>query len=437
MLRRLLKLFHWILFQSEHSKGHFGKEFRRGWTIVLLVSAINFAIESRHWYERFEWADLDRLQSSIPNPLRWSDTFASRNQITLIFVTESDYSEMFARKSPLDSQKVLKLIRSICKFGPKILGVDLLAADWTNADHKEAVGISATCPVAWIQDVDENGADESGSGRDAEAPVRLSKVAGESMGGGLCTAVPVMRPDADCVIRNYQTHIPVVDPGSFQLGSPFATFMWTLASNDPNHIRCGFDQHPPPDWNQEKKIRFSGNRRFVRLPLRMLMSAGENETLRKSITSLLMGKVVILGGAYREARDEHRTPIGPLYGSEILANAVATESFPIEEATPWKTSLVDLLVATALLAFVISRRFRWLWALLISTALSAIAALMLCWFMYRYFGYFLGVFGSLAGVVLGVIVELSWDHMAEGWKRWWPQFKTQWMRTFAGKGSTF
>src|SRR4029079_18831636 len=39
----------------------------------------------------------------------------------------------------------------------------------------------------------------------------------------------------------------------------------------------------------------------------------------------LVGKVVLFGGAYRAARDQHTTSIGPLSGVQILAQAIESD----------------------------------------------------------------------------------------------------------------
>jgi hypothetical protein len=55
--------------------------------------------------------------------------------------------------------------------------------------------------------------------------------------------------------------------------------------------------------------------------------------------------------------------------------------------------------------------------------LTIAAAFVLSWQLFNYGGYFLGIFAALGGVVLGALVEASWDSLSEQWHDWSGEFR--------------
>jgi hypothetical protein len=45
------------------------------------------------------------------------------------------------------------------------------------------------------------------------------------------------------------------------------------------------------------------------------------------------------------------------------------------------------------------------------------------WLLFNYVGYFLGVFGAMAGVIVGTVVEIVWDPLTQQWREWKVEFK--------------
>ena len=398
-------LLRWVFFSDDRS--NFVRLFRIGLLPVVLTAVINAGCQHFGYYERAEWADLDRLQRTAAP--------VAANRVVLVLVSDRDYAEIFNQISPLDPQKVAQIVQAICRFGPRVVGVDLLTADWTLEDRERTKSFGS-CPVRWIADVADVGRDADGP--TGLTPVVLGKVLGESTAtSAACWGLSALQPDADGVVRRYTTHQPAVIADSSN-PRPVRNIALALAKGPWSASECPSDS-PPEGWERRKKIPFSHGDAFRRTHAKLVLDSMDRqqqslfETLKQGIFT--DAPTVILGGAYRQARDRHRTPIGMLHGSEILANVVYTERVgrEIVDVSPWISLLVDLTIGALLLAGVTWLRLRWPWALVLSASVAIGAAFLISWGLYGYYGYFLGVFGAMCGVVLGVAVEASWDTFKE------------------------
>jgi len=377
-----------------------------GLPAFLLAVGLNAGCQRLGFYDRAEWADLDRLQRSAPA--------ARSSRIVVVLISDDDYAGLFKRTSPLDPAKVTALVNAVCRFDPLAIGVDLVTSDWSARDADVAKAL-APCPIVWIADVEGLTATPMTVG--TMPPVALGNVLGRAPGSDVCWALSVLQPDADGVIRRYATRYPAVPPGS-DVAQPHRTFIWTLATSQATSPPCR-SEPSLDDRDREKKIPFRANGSFPRVSARMILESADPSQVQL-FTALRVGvfgekPIVIIGGAYRQARDRHRTPMGLLYGAEILANAVFTEreNAEIVDAAGVSSILIDLAVGTPLLALVTWLRLKWPWAVLTSTMLAVVAAFAISWSLYRYLGYFLGVFGAMAGIVLGIMVEACWDSLKE------------------------
>ena len=106
---------------------------------------------------------------------------------------------------------------------------------------------------------------------------------------------------------------------------------------------------------------------------------------------------------------------------------------PNLEVGAGKYFAVDLAVGTSLFFFIVWLRLRWFWEIVAAAFGTAVAAFAVAWMLFNYGGYFLGVFASLAGVVLGVVVDLSWKPTWIRFKAWLSEFGTKWREMRAAK----
>jgi CHASE2 domain-containing sensor protein len=406
-------LLRWIFFRANDGST-FRELFMVGLPAFLLAVGLNAGCQRLGFYDRAEWADLDRLQRAAPA--------ARSNRIVVVLISDEDYADAFRSTSPLEPAKVTALVNAVCRFDPLAVGVDLVTSDWSAQDAERAKALGR-CPIVWIADVEGLAGTPTAGG--TMPPVSLGKVLGRTPDSDACWALSVLQPDADGVIRRYATRYPAVLPGS-DVARPHRTFIWTLARSQATSPPC-LSEPALDDRDREKKIPFRANESFPRVSARMVLESAD-PSQAQLFTALRVGvfgdkPIVIIGGAYRQARDRHRTPIGLLYGSEILANGVFAEreNAEIVDATPVSSILVDLAVGTPLLALVTWLRLKWPWAVVASTALAVVAAFAISWSLYRYLGYFLGVFGAMAGMVLGIVVEACWDPL----KAWAAELKAR------------
>lgn len=434
----VLALLRWIVFaDAPRRRRNVKRALLRELMKLLTVAATSAACQYFGVFERFERVDFDRHERT--------STSRPSDGIALVLLSDDDYKEIFHRRSPLEAAEVGRLVTAICRFNPRVIGVDLLTADWTEAETTRLLSdLPSGCPVVWIPDVRGTAAERTSSERTASAgrPLQLDRVLGRpASAAGVCAAVAAFEPDTDGVIRRYSTHYPTVDSdaGGSRRTSP--TLVWALARSDAGSPPClGNDRlgsAGATDGAHAKRIRFSASERFVRLHARHVLDAVHEPTRFRELEPVFRtNRTVIVGGAYRQARDAYRTPIGVLHGAEIVASAVFTERSPRNEIVdvPWYASFaLDVAVGVFLLALMSWWRLRWPWAIAVSSLLVIAASLVISWSVFNYLGYFVGVSASLAGVVLGVIVDVSWDPLADEWRRWRAQLRSRVATLYRGE----
>jgi CHASE2 domain-containing sensor protein len=430
MRRDMLSLLKWILVRDRKESPGFWSRFRPGLAVVVVVAGLNGACEQRGLYEKFEWADLDHL-------FRASTSQAAVPDISIVLISDDDYRDMFHARSPLEPAPLIDLVHAVCEFQPQVIGVDIVTVDWKEGlgayeRRRSGTSLAKECNVVWVRDAVEEVTTEPQASLPSDTPYfRLGGVTGyDGPTEGLCAPIPVFDPDEDGVVRRYSTHALAQPSGGVEPRlAPYATLAWALAGGGARQGRCGFADGADKDLaTRTKKIRFTGNYDFPRLSASLVLQTvkAPEDRFKQEIRSRLKDKIVILGGSYRYARDRHVTPIGPIFGAELLANAVESEiSGHIDDVSPYWSLSVDLIVGTLLLALVTSLRLRLPWALLASSLVSVLGAFLICWVLFNYYGYFLGVFGAMAGVVLGVIAEVVWEPLWHDWTEWRQKFRKQ------------
>ncbi len=387
----------------------FRKRFPIGLLIVILATAVNGGCHRLGFLERFEWADSDKL-------LRHSTADVKKQRMALVLISDQDYDRLFHKRSPLAATPLLNLVKSVCDFGPKIVGVDIFTGDWTaqEALEWEAKVTPLRCKIVWIRDA-ESLAVES------ETHYRLGKVLGAAGPiHGSCTALPVFQPDSDGVTRRFEMQV-MASASESSTPAPYATLVAALTSPD----TCGFKLQGKHGRIEPEKIRFTGNSGLVRLPASEILESSKDSggAFKEEMRVRLQGATVIIGGAYRQARDTYTTPVGLLFGAEILADAIQTVDNPIREFPLPLVLLVEFVVEVGLLALVMALALRAPFALMTSGVLALLAAFLISWWLFHYSGYFLGVAGAMMGVVLGSLGELLYEPVVHDLHEWREQMR--------------
>jgi CHASE2 domain-containing sensor protein len=303
----------------------FGKVLRHQLPVLVAFSLLTLALEHMGWLNAFESFALDSLvlfRGQKPP-----------SNVMIVTIDDQDYRELFGGRSPLDADKLRQVLAAIAAGQPKAIGVDLENSDPRFADDSWPRAV-------WARD---GYVLEHDGGHGAQQIVRLPILGGRftehAEGGEIATDPPsglVLYPrDHDGVVRRYQRyfHSPRADPPS-DLTGEVDSLPWAIAKQYARAMRAA-SEDPCPECERieslEKQagadalvLNFAGEQyRFNRLNVRNLLTAASKDYWAEN--SPLRDTIVILGGTYRAARDEYITPVGPRYGVELVAQAVASE----------------------------------------------------------------------------------------------------------------
>lgn len=270
----------------------YGRYFLTGLAFMYGFKTLDSLLEKTAIVQRMERANLDALFSG-------KKTEVSKD-IFIVTVTEEDYSQLFGGVSPLQPSKLNEVISAILESGPKVLGVDFDTSAWKDVGVRPPAGTT----IVWAKET-----------------------VGNLSSKDVCYGVPVYVPNEDGFIRDYSAYVE----GN---GQAFPT----LAVNLAEVYLKGTCLNPLP-LNQWKKteplplINYAGDATaFNRLSASALLQLKGSEDDPGAATrwalwkneNPLKGKLVLLGGAYRAARDAYPTPVGYLDGVVILAHTAQT-----------------------------------------------------------------------------------------------------------------
>ena len=262
--------------------------------------------------------------------------------VVIVQITEDDYKDHFAQTSPLNPAKVAEIIDAIADGKPRLIGVDL---DTSHQDY--ATLESGQWPsIVWGQGLvrEQGGANPLGSetssragpcdfelnaatppeqlypgrvkGMDAVAFQQKSLATGPSARVDIA-GLFVMAPDSDGLIRRYQR-------------------CWeTRAGRLPSFV-CAVSK-PRRDTDADCAPRKRPRAQPIKYGQfhRWCFSAGHLlEQSQLDRERWLKDKIVLLGGSFLAARDEHPTPLGQKLGVDILAAAIETELSRKDNGSP-------------------------------------------------------------------------------------------------------
>ncbi len=377
------------------------KELTPGFVVIALVVAINAYLSLHGMYEQFEWTDGDKLLQNARNvkPVL---------PVSIVSIDEEAYRDLFHSQSPLAAAPLVDIVQSICAFHPRRVGVDIFTGEWQPDEQIKAMKrirtLSAGCNIVWIRD-----ATYVSRGIEGTPFFRLGAVLGTGEPArGVCSALPVFVPDRDGVVRHIQKD-PLTETAHGV--SPYETFNKALATGE-----CGFVVNQS-DNREPVKIRFTGNNQLRIVNAKLVLEEAKESRSEFGRALGLTDSVVILGGFYRAARDQYATPIGELTGTQIIANAVS--GTPISGVWWPILSFLELVTDLVLYWLLWWTRLRSFWSTIVSILVGVLLAFYISWRAFSYGGFFIGVFGSLAGIALGTVADLIFDSL----KEWWANFE--------------
>lgn len=351
---------------SDH-RAPLGRHLWRGFCVVLAATLLTYLLHDA--LHGMETANLDR----------WLRVRAGKpsSTIALVAITDQNYAEMFKATSPLNQAAVESILAAAAAAGPKLIVVDLDTSHWTQPKT------SYPAPVLWAQDVWE-------VERGAQRCLAVGKALGGDA-GAVQHGLPAFRPAQDGIVRDFLREVK--DECGFRAPS-LVTRAVELAAWSP-------DAHEAAN---EERINFLGQRySFPTLSAHAVLRLAESKDWLAA--NELKGKLVILGGTFRAARDKYRTPVGYLDGMEVLAHAIESARRPIAELGKFTFALIDLLIGMALV-YLTWRVSHWVSLPVMFLGIPAVAVLA-SFAVFHTSGYF----ASFVPVVAGVFVHELLEHV--------------------------
>jgi CHASE2 domain-containing sensor protein len=130
----------------------------------------------------------------------------------------------------------------------------------------------------------------------------------------------------------------------------------------------------------------------------------------RALASRISNRIVLIGAAYRAARDYYWTPGGYMFGVKVVAHAVETEiSGGRRELSVWESALVTFVTGTCFL--LAAYMLRQPYDLILSGLAPVLFAFVGGWIFYNEFGFFIGLASTMLGVPIGVSVQHYVEHL--------------------------
>jgi CHASE2 domain-containing sensor protein len=343
---------------------------------VFLISLVMSFVSHVGWLDGFETASLDALLIAR--------TARPSNDVLIVTIDDDDYESLFEGRSPLDTTTLARIIGALHAGRPAAIGVDI---------ETDPIAVSAAylpkgaAPVVW-----------------AVTPPTLAGVREAGVAVGL-VEFPV---DSDGVIRRYRRQHPDPQDPHRTVGS----FPWALVqticqtSRRQTLPRC--QEIPRKGLDDELVLNFSGDRySFPHIAARDALAAARGSAW-SSENGPLFGKIVVLGGTFRAARDQHTTPVGPMQGVLLISQAIESElkGGGIRTSTTLAMLLVEIvggMIVAASFWFLPLRVALWA-SLLGLPVLAAGSSLMVFYSLARW--------ASFTPVMLGALIHALYDTVA-------------------------
>ena|ERR1017187_170233 len=352
----------------------FWRYFGVGLCWMALTSGIHELSERTWLIQRLETANLDALFSGK----QWKVS----PDVVVVSITDDDYQTVFGGVSPLNAGKLMEVIDAILAGDPKALGVDFDTAAWAGPPAQYAGK-----PIVWAREA----LGETGS-------LTMAKVLGGTE--EVCYGVPAYFPDQDGIVREYKEFIQGADRRYY----PSLEFnLVEVSQRGPQACRGALPNLDRSQSAEAAKVNFRGPKyAFDHLSIGALKTL---ENLPPSAAHPLRGKIVLLGGDYRAARDAYATPFSYLDGVDIIANTVDMNlpgNKELRDAPAW-VELAGYVQGVLLLAgfYFVSRT----WRLLVGLLVVPVYALLVNWLAFQWAGTFVSFVPCFVGIVIHEIVK--------------------------------
>jgi CHASE2 domain-containing sensor protein len=291
--------------------------------------------------------------------------------VRLVTINDQDYANLFHARSPLDANVLAKILAAVARASPRVIVVDVDTAD-------DSFKTLAAPPVPIVWDV-------SGD-QLADGKFKLDlPIGGSPLPSGSVLALAIAPLDDRGIVRGYQETYPLESGGS--VSSPGFAAAQLFKGQPSPPVNAAADTH---------LIDF--HYRFAPVRASDLLQDADSNTWDQLAS--FKDQAVVIGGTYRVARDRYATPKGLLNGSEIVAQAAASEIAAtfIPTVNRWLTGALMLLGGLMTLAI-----YNWLpfkKAFLSSLLLVPILSIGSNWLLFHRFA----AWGAMVPLVFAVIV---------------------------------
>lgn len=299
---------------------------------VLVATALGTVLEKNGWLRFAETAVLDRFLATKSSSVA--------PHVAIVAITEQDHQQLFGGKSILDPATVQDIVKAVARAEPGVIGVDLGTADESYLklppfDVKPAIVWARTATLipeerSLVEMLNPFG---EHSDRFVPGPLFGRQESDEKVLSGLALA-PV---DSDRSIRHYIREFDVLKADTTGTEDVrMDSFHWAVTRE---YCRLTGDQEcqevlQKTDHHHDLilNVTIDPYKILKPIPARRLLGDSidsvwrdDDGTLRPPLKELLRGKIVLLGGMYQAACDEHNTAVGIQYGVELIAEAIESE----------------------------------------------------------------------------------------------------------------
>ena len=358
--------------------------------VILAITAGAFTLSTAGMLDRFETAGLDTF-NILKSP-------ADPQHVVIVGIDDTDYETIFQSTSPLASAEVEKILKAIAAAQPRVIGVDL---DTGSRGFKDLRTPPNTPPIVWGRDAVWDDQKKQFN----PLPVLGGSNPARQMDLASIAQFPI---DPDGIIRRYRRTLPV-STGSSESSFPWAATEKACPAQGAME-GCATVDRQEQESRRGLVLNFAGQRfNFTPLSARFVLQGSAQP--RWSADSPLRGRIVLLGGTYRAARDLYVTPVGPMQGVQLMAQTIETELSgggirPLNEAA---AVLLDLLSGAILV--LISHHYH---AHLGRALLISLVALMLLPLISSFFAFAtLARWFNFVPIVVGVLLHQFYEHARE------------------------
>lgn len=266
--------------------------------VILVLCAIVFVF--RHL------GVLDRLETTVLDVYARGGDAPADSDVAVVKIDDEDYKTIFKGMRPLNPFKLEEIISAIALGQPKVIGVDI---DTSPKQFRELSVQDWWPPVIWEREA------ESEPEFVDERPRLLDVLGGQNPALNQNSGLPYLIEDSgDKVTRRYRRLIETSE-------GLVASFPWAVVSRLPAESKT----RALKASTQTYLINYGGEgktaRGFTANASRVLELA-RGDGWRND--SPIKNRIVLLGGTYLE-QDKHHTPLGQMYGVDIMARVIETE----------------------------------------------------------------------------------------------------------------